>query len=839
MEGLIFFVVLILVAVLIVIPIILMVNMSSLKTQIGLLQRQTNDISQKLMYLINQSADKKDIEDIIQALASRSTVDEKAAQPEVVTERPAAEEKESLEIVESEVEAVSEIVEVVEEEIDIAPQNPLTEEVMEEPEPVPVYAAISNEEPQIVIAPSVAPAAEKKAPEKNVLERILGDNWLSKVGIVTLVLGIGFFVKYAIDQNWINEIGRVGIGLLTGGIIIGVAHKLKKQYHVFSSILVGGGISVFYITITLAFREYAIFSQPVAFILLTIVTIFSVILSLLYNRQELAVFSLIGGFLSPLMISTGSGNYIVLFSFLLILNTSMLVISLKKNWRLIGIISYVLSLIFFWVWLLAKFENEYAGATVFASLFFIQFYLLAIIEHYNARKQMSLYQAMLILTNNLSVFLALMIIFSSLEYNFRGLATIAIAVFNAVVMTALFRQARIDRNMIFLIVAVVMSLVSLAIPIQLKGHVITMFWAAEAVLLLWLWQRSRINVFRLGFLIITFLTIISYIMDAHSNYSYSAELGILVNRIFITGIVVLASFTVNLVLLRKEDKDLYFKLKGVHLFKVKDIINVFRFLLIIFAFTVPYLELNHQLGVHTDGENYVYSFRHVSLAVYTGLFVAALAIVFRNRIDGLKFSVFFIFSLLYTFIFSSLTTELREDIYLYNYYTSAYFLIHYLSLPAIGYILYILTRNIKNIPKGVFKPVCWLLVILSVSILSVELDHTVIGLLSTPDNYFDLLYDVHTFGYPILWGMAAMVLMIWGLKKKEVILRQISLISFGLIILKFYVYDVWHMSQGGRIFSFVFLGVILLTVSFLQQKIKVWVKDDKDADPDPSQGGEQ
>ncbi|MBN9303531.1 DUF2339 domain-containing protein, partial [Dysgonomonas mossii] len=147
-------------------------------------------------------------------------------------------------------------------------------------------------------------------------------------------------------------------------------------------------------------------------------------------------------------------------------------------------------------------------------------------------------------------------------------------------------------------------------------------------------------------------------------------------------------------------------------------------------------------------------------------------------------------------------------------------------LPAVIYIAYLLVRNIKSLPQEWFSSICWVLVVLCVVILSIETDHTIIALLGNAENYDFLLYDVHTFGYPILWGVLAMVLMIWGLNVKEVLLRKISLIFFGIIILKFYAYDVWHMSQAGRIVSFIILGVILLSVSFLQQKIKTLVKAD-------------
>ena len=159
-------------------------------------------------------------------------------------------------------------------------------------------------------------------------------------------------------------------------------------------------------------------------------------------------------------------------------------------------------------------------------------------------------------------------------------------------------------------------------------------------------------------------------------------------------------------------------------------------------------------------------------------------------------------------------------------YSTAHFLIHYLSLPAVIYIAYLLVRNIKSLPQEWFSSICWVLVVLCVVILSIETDHIIIALLGNGESYDFLLYDVHTFGYPILWGILAMILMIWGLNIKEVLLRKISLIFFGIIILKFYAYDVWHMSQAGRIVSFIILGVILLSVSFLQQKIKTLVKAD-------------
>ena len=713
-----------------------------------------------------------------------------------------------------------------------------TPAVVEVPEPVPAAIYVPSTAPQQqesvpLSAPmhertNTPPPVLKEVDERNIFEKILGTNWLSKVGIVTLVLGIGFFVKYAIDQEWINEIGRVGIGLFTGGLIIGIAHKLKSKYQVFSSILVGGGISVFYITITLAFREYMLFSQTAAFIMLIVITIFSVLLSLLYDRKELAIFSLLGGFAAPLMISTGTGNYIVLFAYILILNTGMLVVSFIKKWRIIGIICYALTLIFFWGWTLFSYKNQFFNVSLFISLFFIQFYILALFDHFKSGKKISAYHVFLILTNNLSAFAAYLYVIDDYSSNIRGLITISLAIVNAVVMIMLFRKSSIDRNLIYLIIAIVLSFVSLAIPIQLRGHVITMFWAAEAVILLLLWQKSQIKVFHVGFMLISLLTLFSYFMDISNLYSYNNAMAIMSNRLFITGIVVLASFVVNMLLLKRE---LIVQKEGI------PFVNIFKIIIIVLAYIVPFLELNIQLTHHYTGNLGSSSFRYVALAAFTTIYIAILGVICNKKVSSKAYVFWMLYAVvaLYAVCYTFLITNLLYDIFASGaHYMIGYFSIHLLSLPAIAYIIYLLVKNIKSYSKQ-HTWLSWVLTILVVVILSVELDNIVVWIFANPldYNYSDILYDVHTFGYPILWGIIAMILMIWGLNRKEALLRKISLVFFGLIIVKFYAYDVWQMSQAGRIISFVMLGVILLIVSFLQQKIRTLVKNDDKPDNSP------
>ena len=726
-----------------------------------------------------------------------------------------------------------------------SPQHKQEEEAIEEEKAEEVieqaHAAFTKPELPLIPKRYIPDRKEKKQSEatevheKSWVEKLFTENLLTKIGIVTLVLGIAFFVKYAIDQDWINEVGRVAIGILTGAILIGIAHKLRQKYHAFSSILVGGAIAVFYFTITLAFREYELFPQGVAFGILIVITILSVLFSLFYDSRELAVFSLLGGFASPLMISTGEGNYVILFTFILILNSGMLVLSVRKHWHIIGTISYVLTLIFYLTWLIGSFNDEVAGGLVFAILFYIQFYILTVIDHFNANRKLSVYHAILLLTNNLFLLASCLRLLNDVTPDMRGIAVILMALFNAAAMIGLYKTKKIDTGLIYLLIAIILSLVTLAIPIQLEGNAITMFWAAETVILIWLWKRSKIKTFSYGFVVVLALVLVSYAMDLSSFYNpldyYYSDNGshpaIIFNRMFITGVVIVLSFVANIWFTKGKDDDTSFILPDI---KLTSLNKIFKVLLIISAYIVIFIELNSQLSYYIDLPDSS-SFRIMTIVAYTGVYVTLLTIIAAMRkikLSGLVYTLLYALVIVYAICFAASVIDLRGDIFFSETYSISYFYMHFLPLVSLAVIITYMAKISKKKASYVFKTFCWIMSLVSVFVLSVEADNIAMLMFSYPGgNDYNILDQVRTFVYPILWGVIAMILMVWGLKSRQAILRQISLVFFAVIIVKFYAYDVWRMSQAGRIISFVILGVILLVVSFLQQKIKTLVKEDK------------
>ena len=214
----------------------------------------------------------------------------------------------------------------------------------------PVVAAPPPPRPPTPPPPPRKGAWERFLESNPDLEKFIGENLINKIGIAILVLGLGFLMRYAIGKNYINEVGRVLIGVGAGAVLMYIAHRLRTKLRAFSSVLLAGGLSVLYFTITIAYQQYELFTQPQAFAIMVVITALAVVFSVAYDRRELAVIALIGGFAAPFMVSKGDGNFKVLFTYLLILDAGMLVLALIKRWNIVHLVAYGLTLIVFGAW---------------------------------------------------------------------------------------------------------------------------------------------------------------------------------------------------------------------------------------------------------------------------------------------------------------------------------------------------------------------------------------------------------------------------------------------------------------------------------------------------------
>ena len=711
-------------------------------------------------------------------------------------------------------------------------------------EPVKALAEKTKPAPVALITPpketkkppvNMPPTAPKPSRAKRDIERFIGENLINKIGIAVLVLGIGFFVKYAIDQEWIGEAGRVMIGMLSGGLLIGIAHRLRKAYRAFSSVLVGGGLAVFYFTVSVGFHEYQLFPQSVAFISMIVITGFSVLLSIYYDRKELAILALLGGFLTPFLISTGSGNYIVLFTYICILNAGMLVLAYFKKWKIVNIISYAFTIILYGGWLIEKVlrvsDAPMMGALIFGSIFYIMFFYMNIINNIRSKDKFSAFEIGILLSNTALFYAAGMLILQQWDHKaWQGVFTVMMAVVNFVFAYPLYKVRQVDRVLVYLLIGLVLSFISLTAPVQLEGNYITLFWAVEATLLLWLSQRSGISLLKSSSVVIMGLMLISLGMDWQQIYMVPEDdspLRILLNKGFITSLVAAGSMVFSLQLLRKDEGKVFFSMLKL---------DEYRTLLTILTGLVLYLAGLLELKFQMESHAWQYGLRKsVFMTYHLFLLIGILYYSLRKKHQILS-SIALVFTLgivlTQILINESAYIPLRAD-YFEGLSGIAPFLYHYLNTLLIvvsGFMaIKLIQRDIKfrsdtgNLMIGIAS-------IAGVYLASLELDHFVaLSFFDLGENLSEILSQSRKVGYPILWGICAFVMMYIGMTKQYRPLRIIALALMLITLLKLFLFDIRGISEAGKIAAFVSLGVLLLVVSFLYQKLKVLVLGETEA----------
>jgi uncharacterized membrane protein len=728
-------------------------------------------------------------------------------------------------------------------------ENRGTSESPEEQEPAP----FSEPEPEIIFAepeltgnskyePAIAAIQEIKPPiqtpqapvppkKKTDFEQFIGEKLISIVGITILVLGIFFSVKWAIDRHLISDAGKIMIGIVSGTILLGVAHKLAKNYRAFSSILAGGGIAVLYFSIYEAYQAYHLIPQTAAFGIMVFITLITVILSIIYDKKELAIIAIVGGFGTPFFVSNGSGNYQVLFTYLLILNVGMFLLANFKKWNLINIICYGLTIFIFGGWVSSSFEvgkGHAIGGMLFISLFFLTFFGMHII--YNLRHQRKFgYTEIVLLLSNSFIYLGFGLYFLSFIQHgkYQGMFTLALSAFNFIFAYVFYRRKTIDKNLVYLLIGMVLTFLSLTGPLQLDGNYITLFWACELVVMYWMGTKTGIELLKNASILILVLTIISLIMDWNNAY-FALQINImpvLLNKAFITSAVVGLAIFLNGKLLQK---DAAINLVWGLVPKL-DYTRVLTFLLVVLAYLSLHLEVRYQSFARTG----INDFKVMMLWNYHLVFVVVLAFVVSKRksANWTKVMMALLAASLVIYplgIFSvmGLRNELLPTrnlgLFYWHYFMPVF------AMIALGMLISFVNKNFRK-TEVQYVTMAWVATVLIILTLSVEVVHLwVLQSFQIGFSIQDIATRADKVALPIIWSICSLILMLLGMRHKNKTLRIISLTLFSLTIVKLFLYDISNVGQGGKIAAFIILGIILLIVSFMYQKIKgLFTEDDK------------
>ena len=344
--------------------------------------------------------------------------------------------------------------------------------------------------------------------ESSDLEARIGSHWLTRIGIAAVLIGVSYFLKFAFDSNWIGPAGRIAIGLIAGIAVVLWSERFRSRgYRVFSYSLKAVGIGVLYLSLWASFQVYHLMPSGAVFVCMLIVTAATCALALSQNAEILAVFAITGGFSTPLLLSTGENREIALFAYVVLLDLGILALVTFKPWRRILLLGFVGTLLLYVGWYSEFYDRSQITPTLFfATLFFLIFAVapLLILRQERGPGTMPL---ILALANAGTYFLQAYAMIMDISHTEMAWFSLALAA----VYLALNRlrskssDAAGEQNLRLMHLALAVGLVTVAIPIRLESHWITIGWFVEAATLLWVGERIEsdlLNVFALAALVL-------------------------------------------------------------------------------------------------------------------------------------------------------------------------------------------------------------------------------------------------------------------------------------------------------------------------------------------------
>lgn len=203
-------------------------------------------------------------------------------------------------------------------------------------------------------------------------EAFVGGRLLNRIGALAIIVGIGFFLKHAFDNQWISEPVRVLVGVAAGAACLVFAHRThQKGFTVFSQGLVGSGIGILYLSVYATFNFYALLPQIPSFFFMTAVTVLALAQGVRYRSFAVALLGWAGGYLTPWMLSTGEPNEIKLFGYLALLTVGLLGLTVRMpSWSALQPLTAAGTWIWYFVWHIDAYSDDAYALTLFFVLVF-------------------------------------------------------------------------------------------------------------------------------------------------------------------------------------------------------------------------------------------------------------------------------------------------------------------------------------------------------------------------------------------------------------------------------------------------------------------------------------
>ena len=658
-------------------------------------------------------------------------------------------------------------------------------------------------------------------------EQVIGGNWLARVGVLALILGVAFFLKLAFDNDWIGPTGRVALGAVGGLAMLVAGEFWQKRYPGYARALSGGGVGLLYLSTYAAFAIFDLIDIYPAVVLLLIESVVSAVLALRYESNALAIIGVAGAFCAPFVLgasdlegrasSSSDGAGYDLIAYVLAVDVGVLVLSTFRRWYWFRLTALLASLASYGIWYIEFGDAAGAlGAEIALTCIFLVFVGVTTFFHLIWVRGPRTFDLSL-MTFNATAYFAISYALLFNEYrDWMGGFSLAIAVFYLGMAYIALRRSPENARLSLFAFGIGVIFLTIAIPVQLDDMAwTTVGWATQGTVLIWLSFAMKSHAprfFGYGLFALVAVKLLSF----DTLISVSDDDPVLNLRFLAFSVSIAALYLCAFAVWRNDGRLIEYERRA---WSVYPILVIAANFLTLWIFTAEVMDFFDQRLVT------------VGWAIYSALLVW---ISFMLKSHSIRFFAYGVFALTaLKLLYEDTPVEALTHDPVLNLRVLAFSV----SIVALSFSAFLIWKSPQRLttyerdswavyPIMIGLANFWTIWILTAEVLD-YFNHNIatVRFMEGSRAEIQAMENAQNLSLTVLWAVYALVLLAVGIIGKLRAVRLAGLALLTIPVAKVFVYDVFQLEQAYRVAAFIGLGALLLIGGYLYQRFGRAIKE--------------